>query len=336
MKKLLKQWWCLWLSILFVWGGYHLYFQYLSPVDIADSDLYYLDFLLLVLVGSCVCFQLCREYKMKKEIEECITREDYIEVSDLTHSLGTYEKLALHNETVYEKEQEQAYQSIQELQEYISRWSHEIKLPLAALQMMNERNEDVALRGEMKEQCEKLDQLLHTMLTGCKTWNTHYDKSIAPVSLKEIITKSIRHQSYFLIKERFTIQQKVGEERVLSDEQWLVYILDQLLHNAIKYHKENPTLTFYTEAMPNCTILHIRDEGIGIKPEDLQSVFDKGYTGRNVRNGEYRSTGMGLYFVKRICELLEHSIQIESKENAYTDVMITFRNHLDYFNVTEM
>lgn len=336
MKAILKKWWCLWTCILLIWGGYHLYFQYLSPMTIKGSDLYYLDFLLVILVGGCLCIQFYHEHNRVKEIQECVEQKEYIQTTDLSQALDFYEILALHNEEIYEREQEIAFQNISELQEYISRWSHEIKLPLAALQMMNERNEDVTLRGEMKEQCEKMEQLLHTMLTGCKTWNTHYDKSIAPVSLKDVITKSIRHQSYFLIKERFSINQRISDEMVLSDEQWLVYILDQILHNAIKYHKENPTLSFYTETASNCTVLHIKDEGIGIKPEDIQNVFEKGYTGRNVRNGEYRSTGMGLYFVKRICDLLEHPIQIEAKENAYTDVRITFQNHLDFFNITKM
>lgn len=86
----------------------------------------------------------------------------------------------------------------------------------------------------------------------------------------------------------------------------------------------------------NRTILHIRDNGIGICKEDILSVFEKGYTGNNVRNGEYKSTGMGLYFVRQIARMLEHQIEIVSIPQKYTDVCIIFDHHLDFFNITEL
>ena len=336
MKSYIKQRWLLLFGIVIIWLMNHVYYKYLSPVYIKQSDIYYMDFLMLVIIIGLIGMDYYRTWKHRKEIDGLLECDEYIVLDDLQQPLYDDEKLFIHNEQIYQQDIEESYQKLCDLQEYISRWSHEIKLPLAALNMMNERNDDVTLRMEMKEQCEKMEQLLHTMLTGCKTWNSHYDKKIELLSLKEIVEKSIRHQSFFLIKEHFEIDNQITKEKVLSDEQWLVYMLDQIIHNAVKYHKEMPKLSIYAETKGNRTILHIRDNGIGICKEDLCSVFEKGYTGDNVRNGEYKSTGMGLYFVKQIARMLEHKIEIESMPQEYTDVQIIFDHHLDFFNITEL
>lgn len=336
MRSYLKQRGLLLCAIAFIWIMYHVYYMYLSPVKSNAGDIYYLDTLICVILMIFIGMDYIRLWKTKKGIDELCESDDYIMMNDIDRPLYEYASIFAHNEQMYNQDIEESYQKLCELQEYISRWSHEIKLPLAALQMMNERNDDVMLRGEMKEQFEKMEQLLHTMLTGCKTWNTHYDKKIEVLSLKEIVDKSIRHQSFFLIKQHFLVDNQITTEKVLSDEQWLVYMLDQIIHNAVKYHKENPTLSVYTEIKGNRTILHIRDNGIGIYKKDLLSVFEKGYTGDNARNGEYKSTGMGLYFVKQIARMLEHQIEIESIPHEYTDVQIIFDHHLDFFNITEL
>lgn len=336
MKSYIKQKWMLLLGIVIVWMMNRVYYVYLSPVHIQQSDIYYMDFLIAIIILGLIVIDYYRTWKHHKEIDDLLECQEYIVCDDLHQPLYDHEALFIHNEQIYHQDIEDNYQKLCELQEYISRWSHEIKLPLAALHMMNERNDDVTLRMEIKEQCEKMEQLLHTMLTGCKTWNSHYDKKIELLSLKGIVDKSIRHQSFFLIKEHFEIDNQITDEKVLSDEQWLVYMLDQIIHNAIKYHKEQPKLSLYTEIKGNRTILHIRDNGIGICKEDILSVFEKGYTGNNVRNGEYKSTGMGLYFVRQIARMLEHQIEIVSIPQEYTDVCIIFDHHLDFFNITEL
>lgn len=336
MKEYIKSKWQLLLCILLIWFLYHFYFLYLSSGNVLPQDVYYLDALLCIPLLLLIGYDILQMKKKQKELKQCMDSGEYITTQDQRQDMGIYSALFEYNEQIYEKEKAEDYQKLMELQDYISRWSHEIKLPMAALNMMNERNNDVILRGQMKEQCEKMEQLLHTMLTGCKTWNTIYDKKMELLSLKEVISKSIRHQSFFLIKEHFEIENLVEDTKVLSDEQWLVYLLDQIIHNAIKYHKEQPKLTFFVQEQGTRCILHIKDNGIGISKKDLPGIFDKGTTGDNVRNGEYKSTGMGLYFVKKIISLLGHRIEVDSKEDGYTDMRITFDHHLDYFNLTDL
>ena len=70
-------------------------------------------------------------------------------------------------------------------------------------------------------------------------------------------------------------------------------------------------------------ILAIYDNGIGIPAKDLKRVFDKSFTGTNGRD-KVKSTGMGLYIIKNLCDKLGHNISIESKENEYTKVILEF------------
>ncbi len=106
---------------------------------------------------------------------------------------------------------------------------------------------------------------------------------------------------FFLIEKKFDIKIDIDETFVYSDKEWLTYIIDQLINNAIKYSKKDPYLKIWTKKDKNETLLFIEDNGEGIKNEDLPRIFERGYTGSNHRNnGQYKSTGMGLYMVKKM------------------------------------
>ena len=83
-------------------------------------------------------------------------------------------------------------------------------------------------------------------------------------------------------------------------------------------------------------ILNIKDYGIGIAKEDQERIFNKGFTGKNGRNTTYKSTGMGLYFSKKIIDKLNHSIEVESVKDKYTLFRIRFYKISDYLSVTKL
>lgn len=275
---------------------YHLYFLWLSSVKMELSELLYADFMLFVVIGVCTVYDMYRWIKKTRDWQNAMQTASYV-LNEELEDTGALETVLVHNEQEYLRKQKEHYMQQQELQDYISRWSHEIKLPLAALRMMNERNTDAALRKDIQEQLEKMERQLHMMLCTAKAWMPAGDRGIAKIELKKAIQSAVKNASYFLIHEGFEIQIEDSVDiLVLSDEQWLVYMLDQLISNAVKYHKEHPVLTFSCDVR-EFAVLHVRDNGIGIRQEELAAVFERGYTGRNQRNGAYRSTGMGLYFV---------------------------------------
>ncbi len=107
--------------------------------------------------------------------------------------------------------------------------------------------------------------------------------------------------------------------RVLTDEKWLLFILEQILSNAIKYTKRG-SVAVYMDDREEKTLV-IADTGIGIVAEDVPRVFEKGFTGYNGRYDK-RSTGIGLYLCRRVLNRLSHTIRIESEPGQGTRVYI--------------
>jgi len=112
--------------------------------------------------------------------------------------------------------------------------------------------------------------------------------------------------------------------KIFSDIKWVEFILNQVLGNAIKYSKEsNGIIKIYSTSTENKITLTIEDNGVGISERDIFRVFEKGFTGDNGRKFG-KSTGMGLYLCKKLCNRLGLGISIESKLEYGTKVYINF------------
>ena len=135
-----------------------------------------------------------------------------------------------------------------------------------------------------------------------------------------------------LLMEKIDFKVENIHKKVYTDSKWLEFILNQIINNSIKYKKkDNSYIKIYLEEKEDVVTLIIEDNGIGIPKSDIKQVFDKTFTGNNGRNNR-TSTGMGLYIAKNLCNKLGHKIEIESIENKYTKVLISFFKN-DYYNV---
>ena len=219
------------------------------------------------------------------------------------------------------------------LQDYFARWCHEIKIPLSSLVLMNEKILDNDLKQAMKYPLEKIKQQLNYVMLGCKVQSHLYDLKVTKINILDCIKSSIRNNRFFLIEKKFDIKIDIDETFVYSDKEWLTYIIDQLINNAIKYSKKDPYLKIWTKKDKNETLLFIEDNGEGIKKEDLPRIFERGYTGSNHRNNQYKSTGFGLYMVDLILKRLGHDCYVESSFSKYTCFIIVFKDNRDFFNL---
>ena len=120
---------------------------------------------------------------------------------------------------------------------------------------------------------------------------------------------------------------------VKTDNKWIVFILNQIVQNSIKYRKQDSTLEIeiYAQQGKNNNILYIKDNGIGIKKGEITRVFEKGFTGTNGRLSNKKSTGIGLYLCKKLCEKIGIAIELNSVQNEGTEIRIVFPNdsHID-------
>ena len=105
--------------------------------------------------------------------------------------------------------------------------------------------------------------------------------------------------------------------KVVTDEKWLLFVIEQVLSNSLKYTKQGSISVFVNDNQELC----IKDTGIGIAPEDLPRIFENGYTGCNGRNDK-KASGIGLYLCKRICKNLGHEITASSVLGKGTTIKI--------------
>lgn len=183
----------------------------------------------------------------------------------------------------------------------------------------------------MRLTIEQIQLLLNTMVMSSKLRNPVNDIKIEKVFLSQVIKEAIKHQSYFLINDHFKINLKVENEYVYSDRRWLTYMLDQFITNSIKYKQTEPNLTFYIREDHDGLELIVEDNGIGIAPEDAPYIFDRGFIGHNLRDGDYRSTGMGLYFVKEIAEKLGIKVIYDNTFCSGSRFKLQFEDNAEYF-----
>ena len=145
------------------------------------------------------------------------------------------------------------------------------------------------------------------------------DLVFARYDLDALIRQAVRKYAPLFIRRKIILSYEPVHCEVLTDEKWLVFVLEQILSNALKYTKSGSIHIYLSPDAPKTLV--IEDTGIGIAPEDLPRIFEKGYTGCNGR-ADKRSTGIGLYLCRQIMEKLSHTIRIESEMGAGTKVYL--------------
>lgn len=216
----------------------------------------------------------------------------------------------------------------QELSDYYSMWVHQIKTPIAALGVLIQSGEELEevqespkaqeLTRSMKMEVFRIEQYVDMVLTYLRMGSATSDYAFRICSLEEIIRQAVRKYSQMFIMNRTRLHLEIQDQKILTDEKWLTFVIEQILSNAVKYARGGE-ISIYTE---NQTLV-IADNGIGIAEEDLPRIFEKGFTGYNGRANK-KSTGIGLYLCKTIMDRLHHTIRIESDLERGTKVYLNF------------
>lgn len=206
----------------------------------------------------------------------------------------------------------------QEMVDYYTVWAHQIKTPIASMKLTLQ-NENTELSRQLRSDLLHTQQYVDMVLAFLRLGADSTDYVFRSVSLDQIIRPSIRKFAPEFIQRRLSLHYDPVSAAQITDEKWMAFVLEQLLSNALKYTREGGI----TIRMADEKTLCIEDTGIGIAPEDLPRVFDKGYTGYNGRTDQ-NSSGLGLYLCKRICERLNVNIGITSRPGKGTRVTLHF------------
>ncbi len=214
-------------------------------------------------------------------------------------------------------------QELREYKEYIELWIHEIKLPIAAAEMIIE-NHPNEITKDIRVQLRRIEGYTEQALFYARSNEVEKDYLIKNVVLEDVVNEVLASARRELIALGTSLNLHDLEHTVKSDSKWLQFILGQIVSNSIKYAgKEQLQLEIYGEAKSECVRLTIKDNGIGMKASELPRAFDKGFTGENGRV-KTKATGIGLYLCKKLCKRLRHDIDMKSEEGKGTEVILTF------------
>lgn len=206
--------------------------------------------------------------------------------------------------------------------EYIESWVHEIKAPITSIALMCENHKDNLTR-QIHLENQKIENYVDMALYYARSESVYKDYVIQETDFQEIAVVVLNRNKQYLIQNR--VQAEVDcKDVAYTDKKWIAFILNQLILNSAKYRKEEGGyIQIRTERYPGGIRLLVIDDGIGIREEDMPRIFEKGFTGSNGRMQE-RSTGMGLYLCKKLCQNLGIGIYAESEEGKGTKMTLEF------------
>ena len=304
------------LLIVFIFIFILIFYLYNLPFEV----LFYSSSLcfIVALIVSIIDFNNYRKsYIDLKYLESNILNN----MEDLSKSLDIrveyYQKIIerLHNEV--EKLKIDDNKKMENLADYYSMWIHQIKTPIAAINFLLD-NEEIDVKA-FRQELFKIERYVEMVLTYIRLGSETSDYVITSINLDEVVRENIKRYATLFINKKIKLNYVSHETYVISDKKWLGFAFEQLLSNAIKYTKSGGEISINISESK----LIIEDNGIGIYEEDLPRIFEQSFTGLNGRY-EKKSSGLGLYLCKKTLDKLQHKIEITSKVNKGTKVMITF------------
>lgn len=209
-----------------------------------------------------------------------------------------------------------------EYRDFLDTWVHEIKTPITSARLIVE-NEKNPVTLKIDDELRKIDHYVELVLYYARSSDVEKDFKVEKTTLKELVSMALRNYSKTLIQAGGHIEMKELDIPICADKKSCAFVIGQIISNAIKYRQEHFVLSFSARIEKNRICLAIQDNGIGISDADLPRVFEKGFTGENGRSFS-KSTGIGLYLCKQLCNKMNVELSIDSISGRQTVVTINF------------
>lgn len=202
--------------------------------------------------------------------------------------------------------------------DYYTLWVHQIRTPITAMYLQLQ-TEDSQFSRALQSELFKIEQYVEMVITFLRLDSEYSDYVLRTYQLDSIIKQAVKKFASEFILRKLSLEFTPTNISVVTDEKWLSFVIEQIISNALKY-TPNGKIKIYAEEQK---ILCIEDTGLGISPEDLPRIFEKGFTGFNGREHQ-KASGLGLYLCKRVCNNLAHKISAESVPGIGTKIKINF------------
>jgi len=297
--------------------------------DVKRDALFYSIMLCLVLAVVVLTLDFVREFRRHRARLRSIRTASY-ERSDLIDEYGVaatdYSDLVQALWKRIENLEDSRFVERQEAKDYYTTWVHQIKTPLAVMQMLV-KSEDSEQSRALAAELLRTEQYVDMALGYIRLEEDASDLAVRECNLDELIRASVRRYAPQFIARKLSFSYEPNAVKVVTDDKWFTFLLEQILSNAVKYTYEGGvTITLTDDAK-----VIVRDTGIGIAPEDVPRIFEKGFTGFNGRSGLSgsadggRATGLGLYLCRKIAHKLNVGLSVESEVGKGTAFTIDMR-----------
>jgi signal transduction histidine kinase len=295
------------------------------------QDIIYMD--ILIILTILIAF-VCGFIKEKNKYNDILRCNEELDNDTKDFPLKVFSKMLEKQKLEHLKIEESLKNSINDFEDYITKWVHDMKINIAVIYLLLENleeNQSQKIINEMKQMEFSVNEVLYVTRAN----NYNLDIKSEQVAIQEEIKKAIKENAEFFINKNIEITVEVEGFNIISDRKWIHYIFSQIINNSSKYTNEDGKLQVFSKEESKAYYLHIKDNGIGIPKEDIGRIFNKGFTGKNGRT-RTKSTGIGLYYAKKMCTVLNIDLRVESEEGKYTEFILSFYKLSDYFNVTSM
>lgn len=246
--------------------------------------------------------------------------EDFPE--ETTMEDGDYQKIIFHLKEEQADLKNKMDSRYADMVNYYTIWAHQIKTPIASMRLTLQ-NEDSEFSRRIKEDLFRVEQYVEMVLTYVRLDSDSTDYVISEYDLDGIVKQAVKKFSSQFYRRKLHLEYEPLKVKVLTDEKWLSFVLEQILSNSLKYTPPEGTIAIRLEGAKT---LCIWDTGIGIAPEDLPRIFEKGYTGYNGRSDK-KASGIGLYLCRRILKNLGHELTVQSALDCGTVVRINLEEN---------
>ena len=228
-------------------------------------------------------------------------------------------------------------EAVQEM-DFITKWLHDVKVPIAAARLILESQEEslpTEFYHNLYIELFHIEESALRVFYELKTNRFFDDYRIGKTSTRKLIAQSLKGYSSFFSYKKLGISMEGENYEVLTDEKWSSYILSQIISNAVKYSPSGGKIEITAAKKDAKTIISVKNSGRGIAQADLARIFEKGFTSSEGRDGS-NATGYGMYLSKKLADLLGLSLTADSRQGEYAVFHLVFPDRDTLYNVTKL
>ena len=319
-----------WLLLMFVIDAFSVLLLWLADIDAFYSLMMVIVLATVILFSVVCCVLIYLERKREQAFLEFLYTPDEYHEELLLKSVSKSQReyISLLGKNLRDKQA--AYielnTQLNDYEEYIESWAHEIKIPISLLTLLldNRRDELSSTVGFKLDYIRsRMQESVGQMLFYARLKSTRKDYMFEHIRILECIEEVLEDYRPLLEEKQFQIQNFLQDDMIYSDRRGLNFILGQVISNSIKYCIKEHELCLASSQRDGCYVLFIKDNGTGVRNCDLPYIFEKGFTGDS-GEGRKSATGMGLYLAKEMAKELNIDLNASSKWGQGFEMEIVF------------